>query len=340
MGYRLQEQDIRRLFEQWNRDFAVYGPKRMAGEGMYSDTDVIRYERLRQFEELEWEERSDYSFKEAILPITQILFYFTEHEMKEAEPERRKPALLFMRSCDIHGLKRLDEIYLNNHFKDHYYGRLRKDLRLVLLGCRESCESGFCVSMGTNRTEEYDAALNFRRNGGTLGAELETRWEDLKRRLKDQSLEEISVIPDFVRENHVKVKLPKECGTEHIKAPLWKEYDSRCIACGRCNFVCPTCTCFTMQDIFYQENQRAGERRRVHSSCMVDGYTEVAGGGCCRCGNGERMRFKVLHKISDFKKQFGYQMCVGCGRCDDVCPEYISFSACVNRLAALETEVR
>ena len=55
------------------------------------------------------------------------------------------------------------------------------------------------------------------------------------------------------------------------------------------------------------------------------------------------MRFKVLHKISDFKKQFGYQMCVGCGRCDDICPEYISFSACVNRLADMgnaEKEVR
>ena len=44
------------------------------------------------------------------------------------------------------------------------------------------------------------------------------------------------------------------------------------------------------------------------------------------------MRITVLHKISDLKQQFGYQMCVGCGRCDDICPEYISFSACVNRL--------
>lgn len=59
-----------------------------------------------------------------------------------------------------------------------------------------------------------------------------------------------------------------------------------------------------------------------------------------RKNNGERMRFKVLHKISDFKKKFGYQMCVGCGRCDDICPEYISFSACVNKLADMEKEGR
>ncbi|MBO6282695.1 MAG: 4Fe-4S dicluster domain-containing protein, partial [Pseudobutyrivibrio sp.] len=46
----------------------------------------------------------------------------------------------------------------------------------------------------------------------------------------------------------------------------------------------------------------------------------------------DRMRFKVMHKIHDFEKRFGYHMCVGCGRCDDVCPEYISYSNLVNRL--------
>ena len=32
-------------------------------------------------------------------------------------------------------------------------------------------------------------------------------------------------------------------------------------------------------------------------------------------------------------------MCVGCGRCDDVCPEYISFSHCLNRLSDAMKEV-
>ena len=91
---------------------------------------------------------------------------------------------------------------------------------------------------------------------------------------------------------------------------LWKDYSSRCISCGRCNFVCPTCTCFTMQDLFYTDNGKVGERRRVWASCMVDGYTDVAGGGSYRKTNGERMRFKVMHKALDFKQRAGYQMCV------------------------------
>lgn len=337
MAYGLQKEELRQLFEMWNRDYVVYGPKKMPGEGMYSDTDVIRYQELKSFEELEWEHKSAYSFKEAILPITQILFYFTESEMKEAEPERQKPAILFVRSCDIHALKRLDEIYLKNRYEDRYYSRLRENVKLVLLGCGQSCENGFCVSMGTNRTEHYDAALNIRRVEEPISIQLiPGRWPALEEWLAVQNLPKTEAQPDFVTENHVTVRIPEHCGPEHVKAGLWKDYDSRCVACGRCNFVCPTCTCFTMQDIFYQDNDRAGERRRVHASCMVDGYTDVAGGGCYRGSKGERMRFKVLHKISDFKKQFGYQMCVGCGRCDDICPEYISFSACVNRLADVE----
>ena len=118
------------------------------------------------------------------------------------------------------------------------------------------------------------------------------------------------------------------------------QYDpTRCIGCGRCNYACPTCSCYTMQDVYYTDNGKVGERRRVGSSCMVDGYTNVAGGGQYRKTQGERMRFKTLHKIRDFRKRFGYDMCVGCGRCDDICGEYISFSNIINKVAAAVEEM-
>jgi len=90
-----------------------------------------------------------------------------------------------------------------------------------------------------------------------------------------------------------------------------------------------------MQDIFYSDNGKAGERRRVWASCQVDGYTDVAGGHAFRENKRQRMRFKVMHKISDYKKRFDTQMCTGYGRCDDICPEYISFSNCINKVNAL-----
>ena len=139
-----------------------------------------------------------------------------------------------------------------------------------------------------------------------------------------------------VTKDAVSVKIPDALPENAATLDLWKDYSSRCISCGRCNFVCPTCTCFTMQDLFYRDNDHgcAGERRRVWASCQVDGYTDMAGGICFRKDPGERMRFKVLHKISDYKKRFGYHMCVGCGRCENICPEYISYTECLNRLDA------
>ena len=113
---------------------------------------------------------------------------------------------------------------------------------------------------------------------------------------------------------------------------FWDQYNDRCIACGRCNTTCVTCSCYTASDVMYDDNANVGERRRVWASCHIDGFTDMAGGHGFRKNNGARMRFKVFHKIYDFKKRFGIHMCVGCGRCDDNCPEYISYSNCINML--------
>lgn len=335
MGYYIEKDAMQQLFNQMREQYVIYAPKKMSGEGTFTDTDVVRYQQIESVAEIEWEKKSDYSFKEVLLPITQTLFYFTEDEVKEATAERKKGAVIFLRSCDLHAVRRLDEIYLNNGFEDVYYKRLRDNVKFILIGCNTSYENCFCVSMGTNQTEDYDAAVNIRENS----FEIESRWDALNVWVKEINSEEKTVVPDYVSENLISVKIPEHLSLQVMKSKIWDEYDLRCINCGRCNFVCPTCTCFTMQDIFYTDNGKVGERRRVHASCMVDGYTDVAGGGCYREKNGQRMRFKVLHKIYDYKAKFGYHMCTGCGRCDDVCPEYISYLKIINKLEKAMQEV-
>jgi len=248
--------------------------------------------------------------------------------VKEADFDERE-VTIFLRSCDLHAVKRLDAIYLENKFADPFYKRIRDRVRFVLIGCGHSYEDCFCVSMGTNRAEEgYLFSVDY--IGGRYF--IDVKDEELAP-LFDAEAEIVQdVEARFVTDNEVRVAVPKDVPNAIYKDPLWEEYTARCINCGRCNFVCPTCTCYTMQDVFYTDNGRVGERRRVGASCMVDGYTNVAGGGQYRRSNGERMRFKVLHKILDFRKRFGYDMCVGCGRCDMVCPEYISFANIINKV--------
>ncbi len=325
MGYKFSRDEIANIFAKLAQDYDVFAPVVKKGDGTFSDVDVVRYQQVTSIDQIEFEKKSDYSFKEALLPINETLFYFTEDETTVPKGPTKK-RLIFLRSCDIHAVKRLDQIYLDNRFEDFYYKRTREMTRFALMGCSTTCDNGFCASMGTNETDKYDLYIK---------VDKDTAFVDVKNDEFNNIINSgtpTDVICEFVRENKVKVSLPKHITKETMSSELFKEYGNRCINCGRCNFVCPTCTCFSMQDIFYKDNEKAGERRRVWASCQVDGYTEIAGGHEFRSDNSDRMRFKVMHKIYDFEKRFGYPMCVGCGRCDDVCPEYISYSNLINKL--------
>ena len=183
--------------------------------------------------------------------------------------------------------------------------------------------------MGSNRNDNYSAAFRFDKDN----IYVDIKDEDFINAF-DSFGEMAEFKPEYVTENKVKVQIPdpEKVNNDIFNHPIWTEYTQRCIACGRCNTSCITCSCFTMQDITYDDNKKLGERRRRWAGCHVSGFTDMAGGHSFRQKNGEKMRFKTMHKINDFQRRFGYHMCVGCGRCDDVCPEYISFSKCINKL--------
>lgn len=334
MGFKMKKEKFDALLQQWSAEYDVYAPVLYKGGSRFSDADCVRYGKIESVGDIVWDKKSLYSFKEVLMPISQTLFYFTEDTVKEAAGPK-KGAIVFLRSCDLHAVKRLDDMYLGNGPEDYYYKRIREHIKFVLIGCKASFENCFCVSMGSNQSDNYDLAVSF--DGDTCA--IDCKDEDFVAALQAAADATADVVPAHVTENETKVTIPEGLDTRVINSKMWDEYDKRCINCGRCNFVCPTCTCFTMQDLYYTENGKVGERRRVWASCMVDGYTDVAGGGAYRKKNGQRMRFKVLHKVLDYKQRNGYHMCVGCGRCDDVCPEYISFSHCVNKLDGAMKEV-
>lgn len=334
MGYVVTNMELDLFISELKKKYSIFAPKRFVNSGIFSDTDCIRYGEISSINEMVFDEKSQYSFKETILPIIQTLFFFTEGNTKEADISQ-KDIIVFLRSCDMHGVKRLDDMYLNNGPADYYYRQIRDKVKFILMGCKQSFENCFCVSMGTNRTDSYDMSIDQYDDIYRIDCKNEV-WQ---KQLDDMNIPQEVVTPAYVTENSINVSIPENLDFKVTKSKMWDEYDTRCIGCGRCNFVCPTCTCFTMQDMFYSENGKVGERRRVWASCMVDGFTDVAGGGSYRQKKGQRMRFKVLHKVHDYKQRNGYHMCVGCGRCDDICPEYISFSNCINKLSEAMKEV-
>ena len=326
MKLRLSIEEFDRGLEELSKKYLIFAPRTFEKRGTYSDTDVVRYAKVNNFSEMNWKDKSHFPAKEALLPVNEILFYFTEDEYKAASEDTRE-RLVFLRACDMNAIKRIDQIYLGNGASnDFFYARTRKKTKFIVVGCSKTFRNCFCVSMGTNKADNYDAAMNIRENE----IQLEIRNEDLN----VFSGKEIEFDIDYVSKNEFEVDLPEKVDFMYIQNhKMWDEYDSRCIGCGRCNYSCPTCTCFSMQDIHYKENENMGERRRVWASCQVDGYTNIAGGHSFRQKQRQRMRFKTLHKIYDYKKRFGENMCVGCGRCDDMCPQYISISEAYEKVA-------
>ncbi|MFV0424085.1 MAG: anaerobic sulfite reductase subunit AsrA [Bacilli bacterium] len=326
MAYKMTYLEFDQFLNNCN-EYDLYGPVIKNKGGKYSDTDLITYRKVKTFMEMDFTKKSNYSAKDVLLPLSQTLFYFTETEFKKPKNLMRK-SLVFVRSCDLHAVERTDQIYLNNKYSDIYYQERRELVKYIVVGCTKEFDNCNCVSFESNKTDNYAMAINLR----SEFVELDIKDKDFL--IDGEEFNNFKL--DYVNETTLKTKVPQNVKlSEIISANIWEEYSSRCIGCGACNMVCPTCTCFTMQDIIYDENKNVGERKRVMASCMIDGFTDMAGGHKFREDKKDRMRFKVMHKIGDFKSRFGYNMCVGCGRCDDVCPEHILFSNAVDKVSSL-----
>lgn len=113
MGYYVSIEDMNQILAEWSKENEIYAPKLFPESGTFSKTDAIRYDQIKEIEEIVFDQKSNYSFKEALLPLSQTLFYFTEDEIKEPNPSK-KGGIIFLRSCDLHAVKRVDEIYLKN----------------------------------------------------------------------------------------------------------------------------------------------------------------------------------------------------------------------------------
>ncbi len=334
MGYRVSYEQADGLLKTWQEQYRVYAPKRFAGRGWRPGTDMIRYGEIQSLRDVAYTEQSHFSPKDVVAPIMQTMLSFTADEVKVSSIDD-KGILLLARPCDIHGIQRLDKIFLENGGQaDFYYQRYREKIKIIMIECREGWEHCFCVSMGANRTDAYSMAVRFDPDGLLF----EVRDEDFVDSFA--GLPTVDFTPEFVSQDKNPVQLPVITGLEQLKAaydlPMWAEYDDQCISCGSCNTVCTTCSCFDTIDVIFSETSRDGERRRVWSSCMLESFSTMAGGHAVRKTPGERMRFKVLHKVHDYRARFGgdEHMCIGCGRCDIRCPEDISFIDAVNRLSA------
>lgn len=330
-SYRVKYEDMDLILERMRGEYRIVAPKKF-DQGGNDDRDyIIRYGEIKNVSEIVYDEQSDFSPKEIIHPVMQTLLYFHNGDCEESELYDDRNILIFLRPCDVHGIKRLDTIFLKNgNHEDMYYKRLREKVKFVMMECGQGWDGCFCVSMGTNRTDKYHMAVKFQ-NGNILA---EVADGDLNEYFSGEAAEEYRI--SFVEENALKIQVPQIKDNHMVnriaELDYWKQFDDKCLSCGSCNTACISCSCFDTVDVIYDETSLDGERRRKWSSCMLDEFAKMAGGHNVRSNAGARTRFKLMHKVYDYGQRFeedGY-MCVGCGRCSRKCPEDINFAEIIN----------
>lgn len=257
----------------------MFAPSAEFRGGRFSDTDNIIYQRISGWRDLIWHEKSHMSPNTIIAPITETLFYFDKDTIQIAETDT-SPIIIFARACDINAMSRLDYMYLSNgNNSDYSYQLLREHIRFVLIECEESFENCFCVSMGTNKTDCYSAAMRFSDEGALVS---------IRDPFIEAAIQGLGQEADYTPLSSAKTGKPSSRRTAFAAIrknsrhshppPAMDAYDSRCISCGRCTTGCPTCTCYSVFDVAYDENPQRGERRRQWASCMVPGFSDMAGG--------------------------------------------------------------
>ena len=256
----------------------------------------------------------------------------------EVEPRDERPyAFVGVRSCDLHAIATQDRVFMGGRFVDDDYASRRENAFIVAVNCFEPGGTCFCVSMGTGPRVDagYDLALTELLEGehrvlvevGTdRGADVLRELARRPAQAADLAAAERAVAGAAERMGRVLETddLPGLL-TANPEHPRWEDVADRCLSCGNCVLVCPTCFCSTVEDHTDLAGAEA-ERWRTWDTCFSVDHSYIHGGSV-RAGTRSRYRQWLTHKLDTWHDQFGTSGCVGCGRCITWCPVAIDITA-------------
>ncbi|MBN2542654.1 4Fe-4S dicluster domain-containing protein [bacterium] len=288
------------------------------------------YGKAENFSDLKLEPgRTALPIKKLIHPSKFTMFKYDKQEYSTKLENIPRRVILGVSPCDIHGLLKLDEIFLEEE-PDPYYEKRRDNTAIIGISyCKPCCDSCICQSMGTDVVDEgYDLFFSDLEDfylvwvGSSLGDDLvrlnpAVFHDDIDRTKLEKFVEckkerdklfacsiDMDVLPDIMELSY--------------DSPIWDELGDKCLECGACTMVCPSCNCYNVIDEVYLSEGK-GKRFRYWDCCIFKEYSLVAGDHNFRENRGERLRLWYGHKLNSFGP-YGRPACVGCGRCVDACP--------------------
>jgi len=251
-------------------------------------------------------------------------------------------AFFGVRSCDLHAIAIQDRVFAQRAFVDPDYVSRRSRTFIVAVTCAAPARTCFCASMRTGPRPEsdFDVALTelvddgghrfLAESGSDAGAELLAALPSRPAAAADQDAADgVVAAATAMMTRAVDTDGLRDVLYAADEHPRWDDVAARCLSCGNCTLVCPTCFCMTTNDV--EDLTGPVGRERVWDSCFVVEYSYIHGGPVRRTTRA-RYRQWLTHKFGAWIDQFGMSGCVGCGRCVTWCPVGIDIT---EELAAL-----
>jgi ferredoxin len=258
-------------------------------------------------------------------------------EVRADPPEHPRYALIGVRSCDLHAIAAQDRIFMEGAWADPDYSSRREGAFIVAVNCGQAAATCFCVSMGTGPRVDsgFDLALTELLDAGghrflvEVGSE---RGGEVLNELPSQPAEARDAEAAERVSERAASQMGRTLDTTDIRDllyrnrehPRWDEVADRCLSCGNCTMVCPTCFCSSVDDTTDLSGEEATRVRRWESCFSLE--HSYLSGGHVRSSTKARYRQWMTHKLASWIDQFGSSGCVGCGRCITWCPVAIDIT--------------
>jgi sulfhydrogenase subunit beta (sulfur reductase) len=292
--------------------------------------------------------RTILSPKKYFLPPQETMFSFspTEGYVPNREGLDEKVILFGVHPCDIFAINILDEVFAGK-YTDPYYQIRRQNTAIIGVSCVPD-EFCFCRSMRADCVDKgFDLFFDdigeyyLTMVGTSRGDDLVVAASQLFEAITEEDITEYKHRSSEKREAfklHVEIRDLPEIFEIEYKSEIWDELGDRCLSCGNCSMVCPTCYCYDVVDRV-DLGSKAGPRVRNWDSCLFHNHALVSGGENFREQRSSRIKHRYYHKQRGFVAEFGRPSCIGCGRCIESCPVRIDIVEVLNRLRGEEHAV-
>lgn len=334
---------------------------------------AIVYDKFNQAEQLPWglrdiqkpgeyqlvstEKQEAFGFANGPQAIKPLLFKARESVWKvvrdaqgklqfQSAQVNEKPIAIFgARSCDLAAMAIQDKVFLEKDRVDPRYQQRRENLFIIAVNCSYASDNCFCVSAGTGPQvrDTYDILMTEVEQGFVVQTGSDKAHAILRplnlTKATEQQINEASARPAQAAAMQTKrIPLNNQRGLRdllfsNLDHPRWEAVAERCLSCGNCTQVCPTCFCHSEIETPALDG-KSSEHTREWDSCFTDGHSYIHD-KVIHDDTRKRYRQWLTHKVGSWFDQFDTSGCVGCGRCISWCPVGIDLT---EELAAISGE--